>query len=320
MKRILSIVTLLFLINACDDGNLKVDNIDFSDVAAQKCSSKDVIYKVKENKMLFIEIPASVFINDQTPDGVPIQVPISSTVKVTYREYDDAVSANNICPTVPSATPNLREEWTATAGTILITSTAIYTTNATTNATRITGYKYYIVFKDIVFLKPDGTTQTYSGTTFVFGNYTTSVSALAFGFDDQVDKSTCDNRIFNFSGSEAFILDVADYDGLFANAVTTTPRIAYISSANKLTYKLFSNTVADGYFCAPTTPVTPTLSQEWNAVAGVTDVSGIIEVSTTTLSPGFQHTIHLKKVTFKKGNSTFYLGDDIVFGQFVTNP
>jgi len=320
MNRIVSILLLVFVINACDDGNLTVDAIDFTEVAAQKCSEKDVIYKVKDNEMLFIEIPAATFTNEETLDGAPISVDLSSTVKVTYRKYNGTVSASNICPTVPDATPNLTEEWKATSGTILITSTAIKSVSTSTGITQITGYKYYIVFEDIVFLKPDGSSQTYGGTSFVFGNYTKNVSPLAFGFDDQVDKSTCDTRIFNFNGSESLILDVENFTTLFENAATTTPRTTLISATNKLTYRLYSSSINNAYFCATTTPTTPTLSQEWNAVNGVADVSGIIEVTTTFIvGTGYQHTIHLKKVTMKKGNSDFYLGDDYLYGSFVTN-
>jgi len=320
MRRIVSVLLLVFFINACDDGNLTVDAIDFTEVAAQKCSEKDVIYKVKDNEMLFIEIPASTFINEETLEDSPISVDISSTVKVTYRKYSGTVSSVNICPTVPEATPNVTEEWKATSGKILIRSTAIKSVNNTTGVTQITGYKYYIVFEDITFQKPDGSSQTYVGTSFIFGNYTKNVSPLAFGFDDQVAKSSCDNRIFNFNGSEALILEVENFTTLFENAATTSPRTALISATNKLTYKLFSNSVTDAYFCATTLPTTPTLTQEWNAVNGVADVSGIIEVTTTFIvGSGYQHTMHLKKVTMKRGNTDFYLGDDYLYGSFVTN-
>lgn len=317
MKRILSILSLLLFITACDDGDLTVDVIDFSEVAAQKCTSKDVIYKVKEDRMLVLEIPAATFAENETLDGVPIEIPINLTNKVTYRKYDGTVSADNICPTFPVATPNVIEEWRATDGIIQFTAKAIKTTNGTTNATKITGYLYNITFKNITFDKP-GIDQTYPS--FPFGNYTSTISPLAFGFDDQVTKSSCDNRIFNFSGSEAIILDVTDFAGLFPNSTTTTTTTALIDSSHKLTYKLFTNTVNDLYFCTTPTPQTPTLTQEWNAVAGVNTVSGIIEVINTTLSPGFLHTIHLKKVTLKKGNSDFTLGDDYILGSFITYP
>jgi hypothetical protein len=316
MKRILCILSLLLFITACDDGDLTVDVIDFSDVAAQKCSAKDVIYKVRDAEMLFVEIPASTFTNDETVDGTPIEVAINSTNKVTYRKYDGTVSSSNICPTVPDATPNLKEEWHATSGIIQITSTAIRSTNATDHSTRITGYTYNIIFKNITFQKPSGP-QVYE--TFIFGNYATAVSPLAFGFNHEVDKSACSTKIYDFSGGEVFTLDVVDYDALFANAVTTTPRTALVNSSNKLSYRLYSNAITDDYFCAATIPATPTLTQQWDAVDGIEATSGIIEVSTATLGGGFQHTIRLKNVTLKKGNSEFSLGDDYLFGTLITN-
>jgi hypothetical protein len=307
---------LLFFITACDDGNLTIDVIDFTEVTAQKCSDKDVIYKVKDAEMLFIEIPASTFTDNETLVGAPIQVSINATTKVTYRKYDGTVSSANICPTIPDATPNLVEQWNATSGIIQITSTAIKSTNITDNSTRITGYTYNIVFKNITFQKPTGP-QVYE--TFLFGNYATTVSPLAFGFNEEVDKSACSTKIYDFSGGEVFTLDVADYATLFANEVTTTPRTALISSTNKLSYRLYSSTITDAYFCAATIPATPTLTQQWNAIDGIEATSGIIEVSTTTLGAAFQHTIRLKKVTLKKENSSFSLGDDYLFGTLITN-
>ena len=316
MNRFFYILGLLLAITACDDGNLTIDAIDFSDVIAQKCPSKDVIYKVKDAEMLFIEVPAATFINDETQENEPIEVVINSSNKVTYRKYSGTVSSDNICPSIPDATPNLIEQWNATSGSIQITSKAIKSTNSTTNSTRITGYLYTIVFKNITFQKPSGP-QVYES--FYFGTYSTTVDPLAFGFNQEVDKSACSTKIYDFSGSEVFTLDVSDYSTLFANEVTTSPRTALISATNKLSYRLYSNTLTDAYFCDTPIPSTPTLTQQWNALDGIEGTSGIIEVSTTTLGTSFQHTIRLKRVSLNKGNSSFSLGDDYLFGSMITN-
>lgn len=317
MKRIVGVLMIFLFITACDDGDLTVDVIDFTEVPALKCDNKDLIYKVKDAEMLFIEMPASTFTPNQTLDAEPTLLPLSNTVKVTYRKYASTTSALNICPTAPDATPNLLEQWNATSGTIAITATAIKTTNATTGFETITGYRYYIVFQNITFQKPSGVDQTYE--TFIFGNYSTNVSPLAFGFNEEVDKSTCSTKIYDFSGSEVFTLDVANYTTLFASEVTTTPRRVLISATNKLSYQLYSNAITNAYFCATTMPATPTLTQQWDAVNGILDTSGIIEVTTAELLTGFQHTIRLRNVTLKKENSVFTLGDDYLFGTLVTN-
>ena len=320
MKRIFGVLILLLIITSCDDGKLTVDAIDFSTVAVQKCPDKDVLYKIKDSEMLVIEIPATIFTADQTPVGMPIVVPLSNTIKVTYRKYASTVTLQNVCGTLPSATPNLIEEWIATSGTIQIISTAIKTTNSTDNSTRITGYTYNIIFKNITFQKPSGP-QGYQ--TFAFGNYTTSVSPLAFGFNHIFVKSTCtvDNRIFDFAGGEVFTLDIANYSALFESAITQPgmPRTALISANNKFSYRLYSNVITNAYFCTSPPPQTPLLAQQWDAINGVAATSGIIEVSTTTLASGFQHTIHLKNVTLKKGNSDFSLGSDYLLGTLITN-
>ncbi|MFN8324794.1 MAG: hypothetical protein U0T80_03450 [Flavobacteriaceae bacterium] len=317
MKKIIPLLALLILSNSCDDGDLEIKNIDFSEVTAQKCSEKDVIYKIKDKEMLVLSIPASTFISDETTAGSPIELSINSTNQVVYRQYNADVSSDNICPTIPSATPSLLEEWTATAGTIQITTTAVKTTDETTNATRITGYKHYIVFKNITFQKPNGT-QVYE--TYVFGNYTTTITSLPFTFDELADKSSCSDIIYNFNGSEVLSLNTSNYNSLFENTVTTTPRTALIDDNTVLKYQLFNNVITNDYFCASTTPTLPLLMQEWVGVNGVSGTSGIIEVTTSTYGTGFQHTIHLKNVSLKKGNSTFTLGSDYLFGSFIVNP
>jgi predicted small integral membrane protein len=109
---------------------------------------------------------------------------------------------------------------------------------------------------------------------------------------------------------------------LLVNEVTplNTPRTGIIgTTTNILTYRLFSGLLTSAYFCNSTTPSTPVLSQEWSGVTGVTGTSGIIEVTTTTNgSSGFKHTIVLKKVTLKKGNNDFLLGDNFIYGELLT--
>lgn len=318
MKRILGLLTLLLLINSCDDGDLTVANIDFSEVAATKCTNRDIIYKIKDSEMLILAIPATTFINDETLEDQPIEVEITGSIQVVYRRYNGEPTSANICDLITAGSPNLLEEWNATSGTIQITSRAIKSVNSTTGITQITGYNHYIVFEDIVFQRPDGTTQTYDGNTFVFGNYNASVSPFAFGFDTVADK--CSGKIFNLNSSEAFVLDLADYTNLFQNEVTTTPRTALISATNKVQYKLYSSTVGNASICGTTPPVSPTVTQTWTANNGdATDGTGIIEVTTTESSPGFfEHMIRLKKVTMTRGNSDFYLGDDYPYGTIIT--
>src|SRR6478672_528068 len=159
MKKIIGLLALALFLNGCDDGDLTVETINFDAVPAVKCSLNDIIYKLNGTEILALEVPASqnAFINEPTVVGTPRIITLSGTNRVVYRTYNGTVSSANICATVPASTPNVTEEWTATSGRIEITTTPVTVTNATTNATTITKYNHYIVFKDISFNKPSGT-------------------------------------------------------------------------------------------------------------------------------------------------------------------
>lgn len=319
MKKALSLLVLLALFNACDDGDLTQEDISFEDVTlTQSCSANNVIYKLKENEALIMEIAKTNFPTELTAVNDTIELNISATAnRVVYRFYNGTVTTANICETIAPATPVITDQWTATAGTIRIVTTPIKTLNETNNSTRITGYNHNIVLIDVTFAKEVGT-QVYE--TFPFGNYTTSVANLPFNFDQTLEKCTSSNDVYNFNTSEALILNIDP--SLIANEATplNSPRTGLIgTTTNVFTYRLFSNLLTADYFCQSTTPTTPAVNQEWNGVAGISGENGIIEVTTTTNGPNsFKHTIVLKKVSLQKGNSSFSLGDSFTLGELFT--
>jgi hypothetical protein len=317
MKRVLSLLVFVLILSACDDGNLTQEEINFEDISTQNCGTNDVIYKLKEKEALLVEIPKSSFTNEPSSTGTSTILDINSSNRVVYRFYNGAVSADNICETIPPATPSVTDQWNATAGKIQIFTTAVKTVNATDNSTRISGYNHNIIFKNITFAKSSGT-QVYE--TFPFGDYVTSATALPFLFDKTVEKCSSSNLIYNYTSSESLTLAIDP--NLITNVVTplNSPRTGIIgTSTNVLKYRLFTGLLTSDYFCNSTTPSTPAISQEWSAVTGVAGVTGIVEVTTTTNGPGsFKHTIVLKKVTLKKGNNDFLLGDNYAYGDLLT--
>jgi len=316
MKRVLSLLVFAWALNGCDDGNLIQEDINFEDATTQSCSTNNIIYKLNDKEALLLEIPQTSFKNEPSGD-TPTTLSINGTNRVVYRFYNGTVTSDNICETIPPATPVVNNQWNATDGTIQITTTSVKTVNTTENSTRISGYSHNIVFKNITFAKENGT-QVYE--TFPFGTYTTSATTLPFNFDKTLDKCSNSNLVYDFTTSEALMLNIDP--SLIVNEITAAnaPRKGLISaSKNSLTYRLFADLLTGSYFCNATTPTTPALKEEWNAVAGVTDVSGIVEVTTTTNGPNsFKHTIVLKKVTLKKGNSSFLLGDNYIYGDLLT--
>lgn len=317
MKKVVGLLFFLFVLNSCDDGNLVQEDITFENTATQSCSTNNIIYKLKDKEALILEIPESSFVNEPTLEGSPRIINISSTNRVVYRFYNGAVSTNNICETIPPATPIVTDQWNATNGTIQIITSTVKSTDATTGRTKITGYNHNVVFKNITFAKNNGT-QVYE--TFPFGDYVTTATPLPFGFDETLEQCSSSKQIYNYTSSEALTLDI-DPD-LIKNEITplNSPRTGVIGTAiNKLVYRLYSNGVlTPDYFCNATLPILPSISQEWIAESGVTNVSGIVEVSTSKVLETYVHTIVLKKVIFTKGNSDFTLGDSYTYGELIT--
>jgi hypothetical protein len=320
MKRVFSLLIFILLLNGCDDGNLTLETIDFEDVATQSCDNNNIIYKLKESETLLLEIPKTTFVNEPTDPSSPLVINIdNSTYRVIYRFYDGAVTAENICNTIPPAKPYITDQWTATSGKIEITTTTITSAGSIPGSTIITGYKHRIVFKNITFAKTNGT-QVYE--TFVFGDYVTSATTLPLGFDKTVEQCSDGKQVYNYTSSESLALDNID-PALIVNVETpvNSPRTALIGDIkNKLIYRLYTNGVlTQSYFCNTVQPLLPTVSEEWNGVNGIANVSGIIEISTIKSgTTAFKHSIIIKNATLKKGNSSFKLGDVYNYGELIT--
>ena len=320
MKRVFSLMIFILLLNGCDDGNLTLETIDFEDAETKSCSDNNIIYKLKENEALLLEIPKTEFVNEPTDPDSPKVIDIdNSTYRVVYRFYDGAVAEDNICNTIPPAKPYTVDQWIASSGKIEIATTTNTTAGTIAGSTVITGYNHRIVFKNITFAKTNGT-QVYE--TFVFGDYITPSTPLPFGFDKTLEQCPDKKQVYNYNSGEALTLDNIE-STLIVNEETplNTPRIGLIGSVkNKLIYRLYSNGVlTPSYFCNTIQPALPTVSEEWNGVNGVANLSGIIEV--TTIKSGttaFKHTIVIKNATLTKGNSSFKLGDIYTYGELIT--
>lgn len=328
MKKLLFSITFLSILTSCDDGDVTVQNINFEDIQPEKCSETNLLYKINNTDALLFNVEDvttfnTLFLNDITLENTPRTVAISPTInKVIYRSYNGTVASTKFCGTITDANPAVTEEWNAISGIAEVITNANKSINTANGVERITSYNHLITFKNIVFQKPNGE-QTYE--TLTYGNFQTTPVTLPFAFvEDDLAKSTCtaeDTRLFNIQGAEVLQLnlDTTTYNALIQSSVSTTPRTAILNSTNTLFYKLYDAAVDNSFFCPTTPPNTPILVQEWIAQNGTTNTSGLIEVTTTTSGVQFKHTVHLKNVTFSRGNSTFKLGEDYILGSFFTN-
>nr|WP_315173206.1 hypothetical protein [uncultured Flavobacterium sp.] len=315
MKRFLGILFLVVMISGCDDGDLFLEDINFDDATVATCANNDIIYKLKEKEALLLELPGFIFPSETKTQ----EVTIGGSNRVVYRFFNGTVKADNICETIPPATPIVVDQWTANAGGIIVITTEAKKSDPNPeNSTRIIGYNHSIVLKNVTFQKTNGT-QVYD--VFPFGTYTTTANTIPFAFTKTLGQCATSKQVYNFINSEALTLNNIEA-GLIKNEVTplNTPRTALIgSTTNSLIYRSYTGLLTESYFCNVTTPATPTLFQEWKAAAGVANSQGIIEVTTTTFGTGFKHTIVLKKAKMVRGSDDFLLGDNYIYGELITN-
>ena len=168
MKKLLVLAASVFLLQACDDGDITLESFNFDTVDVQECPTNDLVFKINGEELLLLNIPASSFANVETPDGSPRIVNVSASNQIIYRIYSGNITDDNICDLVPPATPVVEQEWNATGGTIEIITDALYDTDGIT----VTGYTHNIKFVNVNF---SGPSNSFSFTEYLFGNHETDL-------------------------------------------------------------------------------------------------------------------------------------------------
>ena len=325
MRKFASLLLFALLLNGCDDGDITVDTIDFTEVTAASCNpeTNELIYKLKSQEALLLQMPDGTLENEPTPVDKPRTFSINNNnFRLFYRSYDGAVAKTNICDLIPPTTPKIIDEWYAKSGTIEIRTTVQTTLNETTGATTISGYTHNIVITNLTYsVESLDVTQP----EVVFGDFKTTVDSedrLNLTFTKPVGQCPAIKQIYVYNESSAMTID--NIDPLLIQNVATPanqPRLSVLgATTNKLLYKVYTGGVlSDSYFCKSPVPATPVLKETWAAVNGVANESGIIEVTTTTDVPGtFKHTIRLRNTFLIKGNNKFNLGTSYLLGELYT--
>ena len=76
MKKVIGLLIFGLLLNGCDDGDLTLENIDFENVSTQSCMTNEIIYKLKPEEALLLEMPKIDFVNEPTLKGFPKEINI----------------------------------------------------------------------------------------------------------------------------------------------------------------------------------------------------------------------------------------------------
>jgi len=156
------------------------------------------------------------------------------------------------------------------------------------------------------------------------------ITTKGINFDPSAPVKSCsanDGLYYKINGPEALIVQTPSSS--FANEITpeNQPRTVLIDNTNtKVILRSFNATVSDSYFCSVIPPSTPDVTEEWDALTGVSGQSGYFEITTTEIVnqgtqaiTGYNHHIIFKNITFANSKSSFVY-DNYVYGNYVTNP
>lgn len=168
MKKFTVLITVLFILNSCDDGDIKLESFNFSSQSITKCNDplKTFLFKVNAQEILLLNIGADSYVNTVTPPNEPRVFQIGINSSIFYRIYSADIPSGFICNSIAPANPVVTNEWNATGGTIEVTTIARLDTDETT----ILGYTHSFVFKNISF---SNETNTFSFPVYFFGDYQT---------------------------------------------------------------------------------------------------------------------------------------------------
>jgi len=314
MKKLIGVFIFCFLLHSCDDGDIVVETINFDNITAVKCANKQIVYKIRDDQTLQINLTTDeynrLFINEPGTRFIPI----SNSNTVRYRFYNGTVSQDNICNDLQPATPTIISEWIGANGQISVTTTVINSNpDADTGATTISRYNHRISFINIDFMKPDGV-QNFD--VYSFGDFPVTPDALPLSFNPgQLKRCDSGTALYNvaLTNNAAMLLSNLDPELLSTtpgnlDVVKSRPLSA---ASNYLRFVVLPNTIlpADvpNYFCN----YTGIPAQDWISQGGTVEV-----VSTSNGSGQFTHTVRLKGVTFIKNGSSFYYGNDMLYGTF----
>ena len=146
------LLSSLYLLLSCSDGDLQIETLDFDNIAVQNCGklsiNTELFFKINDNEALILTLQSGVLKNEITVEDIESAVPGQS--KLIYRTFSDKATTDYFCNNVPTVSPIVQGEIIATKGFVIIK------TVASDNDT----FEHTIKLSNITLLKDDGTRIT----------------------------------------------------------------------------------------------------------------------------------------------------------------
>ncbi|SNR31885.1 hypothetical protein [Lutibacter flavus] len=157
MKKLFTLF-IAFTLFSCNDGDFDIPAFEFTDTI-NSCGEY-LLYKTNSENTEAIMLSLT---NTQLGETAGEKThSISTSLKVTYRIFDEKIGTDYFCQEIPPATPIVLKELDAVEGDIIITTIEIKKDGV------VTGYKYEISISNLLFLDND---ERIYFETFYFGAY-----------------------------------------------------------------------------------------------------------------------------------------------------
>jgi len=133
MKNTVFLLALLMLVlNACDDGDLTIETLDFDDVSIANCGTATtdtrIFFKISGNEALILQLQSGLLANEESVETITSNIG-SSGSRLFYRVFSETVTNGYFCDDIPPVEPSVLEEISAEDGQVLVTTTAIDSTS-----------------------------------------------------------------------------------------------------------------------------------------------------------------------------------------------
>lgn len=152
MKQIVFFLAL-FLIFSCDDGDLQIETIDFSNASVETCSEvtteTKVFFKINTEEALVLTLQSGLIENEETPENEPRTATIGSSTTLVYRVFNNTVTKDYFCDDIPPVNPVVVEEVSAKDGIVNVYTEAV--AEGTT-----TSYNHTITLSNLTFINSEG--------------------------------------------------------------------------------------------------------------------------------------------------------------------
>ena len=277
MKKYLGLLLCLLVINACDDGDMKIDTFDFSAAQSKFCITNKLLYKVSGNEALILQI-------NNDADAFPYRnvlgvrnIALNQYNKIIYRTFDSEVPESYFCSTIPPVSPTVTTEYASVAesgGIIEITTTLVPGTTTAPEAK----YLHSIVLKNVTLTNAQGQTIIYEALN--FGTYLTN-SNVDLAFSNQT-RQNCTGTDVYFKIIDSNVANNATQENLNKIIEITIPSALLPTLADdpkdifinqtlgvKAKYRIYNGDVTPAEYCAQAPTLVNRMYEEWIAEDGV---------------------------------------------------